>query len=260
MAIGKNKKMGKKGKGKKTIDPFLRKEWYGIRAPAVFPVREVGKTLVTKSTGLKIASESLKGRVFETNLADLTGQEEDGHRNIKLKCEEVEGNHVLTTFYGMDLVRHKLGSMIKKWQSLIEAHVDVKTADGYTVRLFCIAFTKKKANQVKKTCYAKTGQVKKIRAKMVAIMKSYASKSDIKQLTKKLITEVIGKEVEKSCNQIFPLQNCYIRKVKLLSAPKFDLGKLMEQHEGGAEEVGAKMDRADPAIQPTQLVGSGGRL
>jgi small subunit ribosomal protein S3Ae len=259
MAVGKNKKMGKKGK-KKAVDPFLRKEWYGIKAPAVFSVREVGKTLVTKSTGLKIASESLKGRVFETNLADLTGNEDDGHRKIKLRCEEVEGTNVLTTFYGMDLVRHKMGSMIKKWQSLIEANCDVKTTDGYTVRVFCIAFTKKKPNQVKKTCYAKNGQVKKIRSKMLQIIKSYVSASDVRSLTKTLITELIGKAVEKSCNQIFPLQNCFIRKVKLLNAPKFDLGRLMEQHEASAEEVGAKVDRADPAIAPTQLVGSGGRL
>jgi small subunit ribosomal protein S3Ae len=130
MAVGKNKKMGRKGKGKKTVDIFTRKEWYNIRAPAVFSVRNCGKTIVTKTTGLKIASDSLKGRIFETNLADLTANEDDGHRKIKLKCEEVEGYNVLTTFYGMDLVRHKMGQMIKKWQTLIEAHCDVKTTDG----------------------------------------------------------------------------------------------------------------------------------
>ncbi|KAH9258664.1 hypothetical protein BASA81_003166 [Batrachochytrium salamandrivorans] len=261
MAVGKNKKLGKKGKsGKKQIDPFLRKEWYGIKAPAVFSVRDVGKTLVTKTTGLKIASESLKGRVFETNLADLTANEEDGHRKIKLKCEEVEGTNVLTSFYGMDLVRHKMGAMIKKWQSLIEAHVDVKTTDGYTLRVFCIAFTKKKQNQVKKTCYAKTNQAKKIRAKMVQIIKAQVGQSNIRQLTLKLIPEVIGKEIEKSCNAIFPVQNCLIRKVKLLSAPKFDLARLMEAHETSAEELGAKVDRIDPAVAPTQLLGAGGRL
>jgi len=28
MAIGKSKKLGKKGRGKKAIDPLSRKEWY----------------------------------------------------------------------------------------------------------------------------------------------------------------------------------------------------------------------------------------
>jgi ribosomal protein S3AE len=31
MAVGKNKKMGKKGAKKKVIDPFTRKEWYDIK-------------------------------------------------------------------------------------------------------------------------------------------------------------------------------------------------------------------------------------
>lgn len=43
---------------------------------------------------------------------------------------------------------------------------------------------------------------------------------------------------------IYPLQNTYIRKVKVLKAPKFDLTKLMEVHGDYTEEVGAKVERA----------------
>ena len=50
--------------------------------------------------------------------------------------------------------------MVKKWQSMIEARVDVKTSDAYTLRLFCVGFTKKRQNQIKKTSYAQTQQVK----------------------------------------------------------------------------------------------------
>jgi small subunit ribosomal protein S3Ae len=48
----------------------------------------------------------------------------------------------------MDLTTDKLRSLVRKWQTLIEAHVDVKTTDGYFLRLFCIAFTKKRPGQV----------------------------------------------------------------------------------------------------------------
>ena len=53
MAVGKNKKMGKKGVKKKAIDPFSRKDWYDIKAPAMFTNRNVGKTLVNRSQGTR---------------------------------------------------------------------------------------------------------------------------------------------------------------------------------------------------------------
>lgn len=34
-----------------STDPFLKKEWYDIKAPGVFANRNVGKTLITRTTG-----------------------------------------------------------------------------------------------------------------------------------------------------------------------------------------------------------------
>ena len=54
----------------------------------------------------------------------------------------------------------------------------------------------------------------------------------------------IGQEIEKKCNSIFPLQNVFIRKVKVLKKPKFDLTKLMEMHgDSAAEDTGAALDK-----------------
>merc|ERR1711879_1036573 len=53
MAVGKNKRLtkgSKKGGKKKVVDPFTKKDWYSIKAPAVFKVRNVGHTLVTRTT------------------------------------------------------------------------------------------------------------------------------------------------------------------------------------------------------------------
>jgi len=89
-----------------STDPFLKKEWYDIKAPGYFKTRAVGKTLITRTTGTKVASEGLKGRVFEVNLAELQGgDEEQGYRKFQLVAEDVKGTEILTNFHGMDLTR-----------------------------------------------------------------------------------------------------------------------------------------------------------
>ena len=90
---------------------------------------------------------------------------------FRLVCEEVQGDNCLTNFHGMELTRDKQCSIIKKWQSKIEAHVDATTTDGYKLRLFCVAFTKRRQNQVKKTTYAQSTQIRAIRKKMMDIMR-----------------------------------------------------------------------------------------
>ena len=248
MAVGKNKRLSKKGKGarKRATDPFLKKDWYDIKAPSTFAVRQVGKTLVSRSQGMRIASDDLKGRIYHASLADLQNSENEAYRKITLKCDEVQGRNCLTSFYGMDFTRDKLCSLVRKWQTLIEAHVDVKTTDGYLLRMFAIGFTKRRDGQVKKTTYAQTSQVKQIRKKMVDIMSREASACDLKELVRKFIPEVIGKEIEKSCNGIYPLRDVYVRKVKILKSPKFDIAKFMELHEAGAnEDVGTAVASKD---------------
>jgi small subunit ribosomal protein S3Ae len=256
MAVGKNKQLskGKKGGKKKAVDPFLKKDWYDIKAPTMFTVRNVGKTLVTRTTGTKIASEGLKGRVYEVSLADLQKNEEDAYRKIKLRCEDIQGRNCLTNFWGMDFTTDKLRSMVRKWQSLIEAFVDVKTTDGYTLRVFVIGFTKKRQGQVKRTCYAQGGQIRQIRKKMIDILTKEATACDLKDLVMKFIPEAIGKEIEKACQGIFPMQNVFIRKVKVMKSPKFDITKLMEVHgDYSAEEVGNKIARpAEAAETPAE--------
>ena len=72
------------------------------------------------------------------------------------------------------------------YQTLIEANVDVKTTDGYLLRLFCIGFTKRQPNQIKKTSYAKSSQCRSIRKKMVEVMTREISQIDLKETINKL--------------------------------------------------------------------------
>uniref|UniRef100_A0A671DVW3 Small ribosomal subunit protein eS1 n=1 Tax=Rhinolophus ferrumequinum TaxID=59479 RepID=A0A671DVW3_RHIFE len=181
MAVCKNKRLTKGGKkgAKKKVD---------VKAPAMFNIRNIGKTLVTRTQGTKIASDGLKGRVFEVSLADLQN-DEVAFRKFKLITEDVQGKNCLTNFHGMDLTRDKMCSMVKIWQTVIEAHVDVKTTDGYLLRLFCVGFTEKRNNQIRKTSYAQHQQVRHIRKKMMEIMTREVQTKDLKEVVNKLIPD-----------------------------------------------------------------------
>ena len=179
---------------------------------------------------LENANDSLKGRIIEVSLADLNKDEEQSFRKIKLRIDEVQGKNCLTNFHGMDFTSDKLRSLVRKWQTLIEAHVDVKTTDGYLLRLFAIGFTKRRQTQVRKTTYAQSAQIREIRKKMFEIMTREATSCDLKELVQKFVPEAIGREIEKAARSIYPLQNVYVRKAKILKAPKFDVSKLLELH------------------------------
>ncbi len=144
----------------------------------------------------------------------------------------------------MDITRDKLCQYIRKWQSLIEAQCEVKTQDGYVLRMFCIAFTKRDKDQVKKTSYAQNSQVKLIRKKMVDILTKEAASSTLNNLVQTLITDSIGENIKKECKFVFPLNNVLVRKVKLVKKPKFDVGKLTELYSEQKQQPGQEKTEA----------------
>jgi len=82
------------------------------------------------------------------------------------------------------------------------------------------------------------------------------SSSDLREIVNKLIPDSIGKDIEKACQSIYPLHDVYVRKVKVLKKPKFEIGRFLELHGdsgtsvaaktgGDGEEAGTKIDRPE---------------
>lgn len=250
MAYGKNKKLSKKGKkGSKKLDPFLRKNWYDVKAPTYLNAksRRAGRTCVTKTTGQRIETDGLKGRVAEFNMSDLADKNEDSHKKLRLEVQDITGRNCLTDFHGLSLTRDKMNYMIRKRHSLVECRADVRTADGYVVRLFVIAFTKDSKDQVRIFSYAQSAQIKKIRRKISNLLQSTVGAGSLKDLVNLLISDKLENDIKSSCQSIYPLDPVHVFKVKIVRKPKVDFTKLMEIHEGATADDGTAIAESEEA-------------
>merc|ERR1711874_955104 len=109
---------------------------------------------------------------------------------------------------------------------------------------FCIGFTRKQDLSTKKTCYAQAQQIRNIRKKMVDIISREVSATDLKEVVNKLIPDSIARDIEESCQGIYPLHDVHIRKVKVIRRPRFDLTKLMDMHGEGSGKAATTTDPA----------------
>lgn len=128
----------------------------------------------------------LKGRVFEVSVGDLMQDEAFGFQLVRLRVEDVKGTNCLTSFAGMRFTNDKLRSLVRKWHTLIRSQVEATTSDGYKLRLFSIAITRRRALQLRKTTYCQTSQRKRIERKMREIMIEHVTGTSMRDLIKKL--------------------------------------------------------------------------
>lgn len=179
-----------------------------------------GETLVNKITTTNKSIESLNNRIYDMSLADLIKKEIFYFRKVKLKGKEVGDKTCDTNFFGMDITRDKLSSLVRKWQTTIEANVDIKTEDGFFLRIFCITFSKKRKKQLRKTSYIATSQIRSIRQKILEIILKMTKKFSLKNLVLKFLSEKLNREIEKACKKISPIQDTFLRKIKILKEKK----------------------------------------
>lgn len=235
MAIGKNKRIskgGKRGKRGKAQETMARKEWYDVVAPSNFEKRQFSKTICNKTQGTRIAADVLRGRVYEANLADLceASGEEEAYRKVRFAVQEVQGRNLLTQFHSLEMTTDKMASLLRKWCTTVETTVEVKTADGYTLRLFIVSFTKKQKNQLSRNCYAKQRLVLWVRRRITNMVKRRLSKVHINEAVSLLTRNVLSDALARRCNPILPMRDLRIRKVRVVRTPKFDAQALLNAH------------------------------
>lgn len=247
--MGKSKQQRGKGSKKVKQDTFLKKEWRHVFVPGFFSKRDIGFTVSHKCARGKTPADYLNNRVFELSHGDLVEEQSHAYRLFSWKSVAVHENDVLTVFAGMRISTDKLTSLLRKYRTLIDAQVDVRTPDGYILRLFSICFTKK-LNPKKKACYAKQSKRREIRDKCIELMRETAESSAIPELCKKIVDETIERNIVEQCKTIMQVENVLVTKIKVIKAPTFSNEELKKLHQGRAvvktQEV-ARPEEAAPA-------------
>ena len=237
--MGKSKQQRGKGSKKVKQDTFLKKEWRHVFVPGFFSKRDIGFTVSHKCARGKTPADYLNNRVFELSHGDLVEEQSHAYRLFSWKSVAVHENDVLTVFAGMRLSTDKLTSLLRKYRTLIDAQVDVRTPDGYILRLFSICFTKK-LNPKKKACYAKQSKRREIRDKCIELMRETAESSAM----------TIERNIVEQCKTIMQVDNVLVTKIKVIKAPTFSSEELKKLHQGRAvvksQEV-ARPEEAAPA-------------
>jgi small subunit ribosomal protein S3Ae len=234
---------GKASAKKQKLSSFAKKEWRRVYVPGYFKKRDIGFTISHKIARGKTPGDYLNNRVFEQSHQDLSDDHLHGYRIFKWKSLGVVNDDVLTVFNGMRLTADKLGSLQHKFRTLIDAQVDVKTPDGYTLRLFSFCLTKK-INQ-KRACYAQQSKRRQIRDTCIEILRTAGESLGVKELCDALVTDTIEKQITEKCSNIFQVENVTVTKVKVLKAPTFTDEELKELHKG--RPVAKAVEAARPA-------------
>lgn len=170
--------------------------------------------MITRTSAKQNVLPSLVGRKFAVNHADLTGNAEFAHRKFIFRVADVKGKDCIGVFDGMRLTTDKVKGIVKKWHTLIEAQRDIVSKEGNVYRVTMNAVTRRTPNWTKKTCYAKSSEVRKIRKIMFEVIDEELAGNDIQKIIKKLSSETIGRNVEKKASSIFPIQSVHVIKVK----------------------------------------------
>ncbi|MEM0350364.1 MAG: 30S ribosomal protein S3ae [Archaeoglobaceae archaeon] len=189
-------------------DKWATKKWFTLLAPEYFGMVEVGETPAN-------SPELVVGRTVETTLADLTGDasNQNPYKKLIFKVYRVAGDKAYTKFHRFELMREYLNSLIRRKTSKIEDVIDIKTADGYLIRVKPVIFTVKRC---------KTSQKRAIRAISREIIIGKSSLNFV-QFLQECILGKIPSEIYKSAKKIYPIRRVEIRKIEMLSEPKAEV-------------------------------------
>ena len=210
------------GKGRRVArDTWKTKTWYNIHTPQSFGGDLIGHT-PANDPSLVI------GRVAETSLKDLTNDHSKHMIRMYFKVDGVSGTNATTQFVGHDTTREYLKSLIRRRRSKITTITDVRTKDGYKLRVKAMVLTAVRARDHHKT---------DIRKKMEEIIRDMAKNSTFPEFVHAMLMGGLGSKIYGQCKKIFPMKRVEIYKSEVLEFGKPITPEAEEPAEAGESAV-----------------------
>lgn len=196
-------KSKKRGRGK-TIDSWKTKEWYEVYAPKTFKEEFIAQ--IPSST-----PDTLKGRVLGISLYDFTNKYDDASTMLRFKIVKVIGKRCNTIFWGHELTRDYIRSLIHRGSTRVDGIFNFTTADGVTYRVSTFLVTRRRA---------KKSQQKTMRKIIFDVLTEFAKNMTHEKFIQGVINGRFAVNISKIAKTIYPLRECRIRKVKVINVPE----------------------------------------
>jgi len=157
--------------------------------------------------------QNLIGRTIWTRLHEFTRDFKHTHIKIMFKIIKVDevGTSCETRFQGSELTRDFVRALIHRGSTRIDGIFNYKTADGFIYRVNAFCVTQRRA---------KGSQKQTIRRIINQVLNEFAKSSKHGKFVRGMIHGIYADNIRKIVKTIYPLKECQIRKVKLISYPE----------------------------------------
>jgi len=197
--LGKGRKRGRE----KPTDNWKTKQWFVVEAPKMFENKEIALAPAQEI-------EQILGRTFTTTLFDLTGNYKFMHLKLFFRAYDIKAGKVQTKFHGSDIARDYLRSLVRRSTTRIDGILNLKTKDGYQIRIFSLMFTQRRI---------KRSQQDAIRAIMFDQIKLAAEQFSFEEFVNEAVSGKMAGVLQDQCKSVVPIRTADIMKIKVVGEP-----------------------------------------
>ena len=213
-------KIARKARGK-AIDSWKQKQWFEIYAPKSFKETLLGQ--IPAET-----PDQVMGRIIDILLYDITQNFKHTTTKLNFKITEVNGQRANTVFWGQELTRDFIRSLIHRGSTRIDGIFNFTTADKVVYRVSTFVVTRRRAKQ---------SQQHAMRKIIYQVLNEFARNLTHEKFIQGIIYGKFANNIRKIARTIYPLRECAIRKVKVVTIPEGIKDEILIEEEDEFKDV-----------------------